>query len=120
MVDWDCSCWVDYPNESHKCKNGHWKCVDRFEFVGVSENGCTHCKRRWILPGYRLPKEGMVVHVTVRAFDTNWLMEPICYGKEGWNTIPAVKLGLAEVIAWMPVEYFEKAPTAPYGERRTT
>lgn len=24
----NCSCWVKYPNESYKCKNGKWKCVD--------------------------------------------------------------------------------------------
>lgn len=29
----ECTCWVDYPNESHKFKNGKWKCVDNYECV---------------------------------------------------------------------------------------
>ena len=45
MSDWDCSCLMDYPNENYKCKNGHWKCVDRYEFMEVSKHGYTHCKR---------------------------------------------------------------------------
>lgn len=26
----DCSCYMPYPNISHKNKNGAWKCVDRY------------------------------------------------------------------------------------------
>lgn len=29
----ECTCWVDYPNENHKFKNGKWKCVDNYECV---------------------------------------------------------------------------------------
>lgn len=27
---YQCSCYMPYPNEYHKNKNGTWKCVDRF------------------------------------------------------------------------------------------
>lgn len=30
---WDCSCWCNYPNKSHKQKNGKWKCVDRIQCI---------------------------------------------------------------------------------------
>lgn len=50
---WDCDCWVHYPNEAHKLKNGKWKCVDRYEcirdliepFAG-GYNKKTHCRRK--------------------------------------------------------------------------
>lgn len=29
----ECTCYVEYPNESHKHKNGHWKCIDDYECV---------------------------------------------------------------------------------------
>lgn len=44
--EWDCSCWVEYPNTSHIHKNGKWKCKDRFEHVGKSRYGCTHCRKK--------------------------------------------------------------------------
>lgn len=25
-----CSCYMPYPNECHKNKNGKWKCVDKY------------------------------------------------------------------------------------------
>ena len=25
-----CTCYIEYPNEMHKFKNGHWKCVDKY------------------------------------------------------------------------------------------
>jgi hypothetical protein len=28
-----CTCWVEYPNEAHQFKNGHWKCVDRYKCI---------------------------------------------------------------------------------------
>ena len=31
--DYQCSCYLPYPNERHKMKNGRWKCVDRYEPV---------------------------------------------------------------------------------------
>lgn len=34
----ECSCYASYPNESHKKKNGKWKCVDDYECV----RNCTH------------------------------------------------------------------------------
>ena len=29
----NCSCWCKYPNESHKRKNGKWKCIDKYYCV---------------------------------------------------------------------------------------
>lgn len=29
----ECTCWVKYPNESHKHKSGKWKCVDNYECI---------------------------------------------------------------------------------------
>ena len=26
----ECTCWVKYPNENHRFKNGRWKCVDKY------------------------------------------------------------------------------------------
>ena len=43
---YDCHCWCDYPNDGHKCKNGNWKCVDNYEYVGKSKQGATHCKKK--------------------------------------------------------------------------
>ena len=28
-----CTCWVDYPNASHKKANGSWKCKDRYTCI---------------------------------------------------------------------------------------
>ncbi len=44
--EWDCSCWVEYPNESHIHRNGKWKCKDIYEYVGKSKQGCTHCRKK--------------------------------------------------------------------------
>ena len=27
---YQCSCYMPYPNECHKNKNGKWKCVDKY------------------------------------------------------------------------------------------
>lgn len=48
---YDCSCFVDYPNESHRKINGSWKCVDKYEkcedWKSKSIYGCkTHCRRK--------------------------------------------------------------------------
>ena len=43
--DWDCACAVPYPNDCYKRNNGHWKCVDCFEYIGLSCQGMTHCRR---------------------------------------------------------------------------
>lgn len=40
-----CSCWVEYPNESHKYKNGHWKCVQEYKCIHQLEE-----KRRFRKP----------------------------------------------------------------------
>lgn len=29
----ECTCWIEYPNESHKKANGQWKCVDDYVCV---------------------------------------------------------------------------------------
>ena len=29
----ECTCWVEYPNESHRKQNGKWKCVDDYECI---------------------------------------------------------------------------------------
>lgn len=52
--NYDCSCWNEYPNIMHSInarthkpyKSGRWKCVDCYEYVGKSEYGATHCKRK--------------------------------------------------------------------------
>lgn len=28
-----CSCWVKYPNDSHKKDSGKWKCVDSYKCI---------------------------------------------------------------------------------------
>jgi len=28
---YQCSCYMPYPNECHKNKNGKWKCVDKYK-----------------------------------------------------------------------------------------
>ncbi len=28
-----CSCWCEYPNESHKKENGKWKCIDDYRCI---------------------------------------------------------------------------------------
>jgi len=33
MAKGECSCWLDYPNANHKRRNGHWKCVDKYECI---------------------------------------------------------------------------------------
>lgn len=45
MSNYDCHCWLDYPNKTHRNANGTWKCKDCYEFVGKSRQGATHCRR---------------------------------------------------------------------------
>ena len=33
----ECSCWIKYPNDMHKNKNGQWKCVDCYENIQQTE-----------------------------------------------------------------------------------
>lgn len=53
MKDYQCSCYVEYPNENHKFKSGKWKCVDRYEKCedwkpkGIY-NCKTHCRLKKI------------------------------------------------------------------------
>lgn len=51
--EWDCHCWMHYPNPLHKHKNGKWKCVDCYECIRdlVEPNTnyydkATHCRRK--------------------------------------------------------------------------
>ena len=46
MKDYDCSCWVDYPNDSLKKPNGKWICKDKYEYIGKSKRGKTRCKKK--------------------------------------------------------------------------
>lgn len=43
--DWDCACYMPYPNKNHERYDGTWKCIDCFEFMGTSRQGMTHCRR---------------------------------------------------------------------------
>ena len=40
-----CTCWMEYPNELVKRKNGKWICVDEYECVRplrhLGEGGCS-------------------------------------------------------------------------------
>ena len=46
--DYQCSCYMQYPNKYHKHKNGKWKCIDKYEPIKVMNRGnynpCTHCR----------------------------------------------------------------------------
>ena len=51
----DCSCYLPYPNERYRKKNGSWKCVDRYEGMTDYDTGrhyspgsvpCTHCRKK--------------------------------------------------------------------------
>ena len=46
--NYDCSCYMPYPNERHRNRNGSWKCVDKYEpsdykASGKYFNPCTYC-----------------------------------------------------------------------------
>ena len=41
-----CTCVIGYPNKNYKRANGHWKCIDDFEFVEETKRGYIHCKRK--------------------------------------------------------------------------
>ena len=30
---YQCSCYMPYPNECHRQKNGNWKCIDRYKNI---------------------------------------------------------------------------------------
>ena len=77
----DCSCWVAYPNGSHKKCNGKWKCVDKFECVHSTESGYkygdkTKCRRKeekrmqnGILKINNLPQYALVMNYVVARRD---------------------------------------------------
>lgn len=50
IPDYDCSCYLPYPNKSCKRKDGKWKCVDKYEPVKHRIRDrygpITQCKRR--------------------------------------------------------------------------
>lgn len=50
MQPYHCTCICPYPNQNYKHKNGHWKCVDRFEYWGETKFGKTACKRKEVKP----------------------------------------------------------------------
>lgn len=35
--DYDCSCYLAYPNPLMKKKNGRWKCVDCMKYINPEE-----------------------------------------------------------------------------------
>lgn len=43
---YQCSCYRDYPNENHRRKNGHFKCVDVYEYWGKTKHSLTACRRK--------------------------------------------------------------------------
>ena len=47
---YQCSCYMPYPNENHKNKNGKWKCVDKYEPIKLKQSNrygsTTHCRLR--------------------------------------------------------------------------
>lgn len=46
---YQCSCYMSYPNECHKNKNGKWKCVDKYRPIKFKRkcryNPMTKCVR---------------------------------------------------------------------------
>lgn len=52
IPDYDCSCYMPYPNERHRHKNGKWKCVDNYEpsqhkpKYNCYHMPCTYCNKR--------------------------------------------------------------------------
>ena len=52
IPDYDCSCYMPYPNIRHKHRNGKWKCVDRYEpskhkpKYSCYHMPCTFCNRK--------------------------------------------------------------------------
>ncbi|MBR2255900.1 MAG: hypothetical protein IJ899_00880 [Blautia sp.] len=52
IPDYDCSCYMPYPNERHRHRNGKWKCVDRYEPADPEHQyqcwnmPCTYCRKK--------------------------------------------------------------------------
>lgn len=51
IPDYDCSCYIEYPNPNHMRKNGTWICIDRYENIKDYEprtiySPITHCKKK--------------------------------------------------------------------------
>ena len=52
IPDYDCSCYMPYPNERHRHRNGKWKCVDRYEPADHEHQyqcwnmPCTYCRKK--------------------------------------------------------------------------
>lgn len=47
--DYQCSCYLPYPNEYHKHKNGTWKCIDKYEPIEHKTQrygSLTHCRKK--------------------------------------------------------------------------
>lgn len=47
---YQCSCYMPYPNENHKNRNGSWKCNDKYEQIKFKQSSkygpITKCKRK--------------------------------------------------------------------------
>lgn len=52
IPEYQCTCYMEYPNHCHKQKNGHWKCVDDYEPIKFKRKGLhnpmTRCRRKEI------------------------------------------------------------------------
>lgn len=45
---YQCTCYVPYPNKSHRYKNGRWKCVDEYRPIKFEHKGhqpLTRCQK---------------------------------------------------------------------------
>ena len=47
---YQCTCYMPYPNENHKNKNGTWKCIDKYEPIKYERkwrhSPITRCKKK--------------------------------------------------------------------------
>lgn len=46
-----CTCWVKYPNQNHRHKNGKWICVDNYTNIyscdkGMNSKRKTRCVKK--------------------------------------------------------------------------
>lgn len=50
IPEYQCTCYMEYPNKNHKHKNGHWKCVDNYEPIKFKRIGesfpMTRCRKK--------------------------------------------------------------------------
>lgn len=80
---------------------------DRGQYEKGFRDGVKACQKEWIMVDDALPEPFEVVYVTCKAKGhDNWI-EEVCYTPQdegnmysGWNNLPLIRAGLAEVIAW--------------------